>query len=209
MVPMTELTRYRIDITSYHGPGYVDQAWAEPVADPTGKYYLASAVDADRAALQKEIEDAQASATRAWAAATDETVVGFHRDMALRFSEDRDVQKHRARKAEAEVAALTAQLAAREQKIQRLQVGEGLRCDVALQADRDNLESINESLRHELSALRGQAQQLRALLEEWRKSATCADRARDSGDNIEWDAGQAIRDCADELSALLALSEKP
>lgn len=37
---------------------------------------------------------------------TDETTLAFHRDMALRFAEDRDAQKHRVRELTADVARL-------------------------------------------------------------------------------------------------------
>lgn len=60
------------------------------------------------AALMAERDKAVEHAKQAWSAATDDTVVGFHRDMAGRLAEDRDVQKHRAREAEAKVAELEA-----------------------------------------------------------------------------------------------------
>src|SRR5688572_27031031 len=70
-------------------------------------FYASAAVDAVIANLAAERDAATAQAAKAWAAATDETMVGFHRDMALRLSEDRDILKHRCRDLEGQVVAMT------------------------------------------------------------------------------------------------------
>lgn len=78
-------------------PDPLDHAWRRIQA-------LTALVDT----LTRERDAANEHAARAWSAATDEKIVGFHREMALRLSEDRDIQKHRARNAEAALTACRA-----------------------------------------------------------------------------------------------------
>ena len=83
--------------------------------------------------IKQERDQAVTARDRAWAAATDDTFVGFHRDMALRLSEDRDTQKHLARQAESQLTSIKQAIKQIEREI-RQYANESSNCGMILQS---------------------------------------------------------------------------
>jgi hypothetical protein len=150
------------------------------------------------AALTQERDDAVQRAERAWSAATDETMVGWHRDLALRLSEDRDIQKHAARKCRERAEAA-------ERVLTQLRDATSERDAIAtLLSDRSEAGTYAkvEGLQQALTQLR---EGLQTGIAQWKNAPiVLSSCTKDYADGFE--ASRQV--CAAELTALLAATDE-